>query len=57
MSKRKIITIRVEGGLVQDVIGVPHGIQVRVEDYDDGDESHPSWDAAKGCGVTVYDGG
>lgn len=57
MSKPKVIIIRVEGGLVQDVIGVPPGIEVRVEDYDDGDESHPTWDADKGCAVTVYDGG
>jgi hypothetical protein len=53
----KIITVRVEGGLVQDVIGVPHGIEVRVEDYDDGDESHPTWDAEKECHLTIYEGG
>jgi len=52
----KIITVRVEGGLVQDVIGVPHGIEVRVEDYDGGDESHPTWDAEKECHLTIYEG-
>lgn len=28
------ITVTVEGGLVQDVTGVPNGITVRIEDYD-----------------------
>jgi hypothetical protein len=52
----RIINVTVEGGLVQDVNGVPHGIEVRVEDYDDGDESHPTWDAGKECHVTIYKG-
>ena len=54
--REKIITVHVEGGLVQDVTGVPDGYQLRVEDYDTDDPSHPSWDAQKQCGVTTYDG-
>jgi hypothetical protein len=54
--QKTIITVRVEGGLVQDVIGVPHGTEVHVEDYDDGDDSHPTWDADKECHVTIYEG-
>ena len=52
----KTITIHLEGGLVQDVTGIPPGVEVRVEDYDEGDTSHPSWDEEKGCFVTVYGG-
>ena len=54
---KKIITVHVEGGLVQDVTGVPMGYELRVEDYDTNDTSHPSWNARKQCGVTIYDGG
>lgn len=28
------VTIELEGGLIQDVIGLPEGIRIRVEDYD-----------------------
>jgi hypothetical protein len=52
----KIITIRVEGGLVQDVSGVPAGYELHVEDYDEGDESHPAWNPGKSCFVTIYGG-
>jgi hypothetical protein len=54
---KHIITITVEGGLVQDVTGIPYGTEVHVEDYDDGDDSHPTWDADKECHVTIYEGG
>ena len=39
----KTITVIVSGGLVQDVQGIPEGIQVKVIDYDSEgiDESHP----------------
>ena len=53
----KIITVRVEGGMVADVDGVPAGYELRVEDYDHADDSHPAWNAEKECFVTVYDGG
>lgn len=53
----KIITVRVEGGLVQDVTGIPAGYALHVEDYDEIDPSHPGWDASKECVVTIYDGG
>jgi hypothetical protein len=52
----KTITVHVEGGMVQDVTGIPTGYEVRVEDRDEGDTSHPSWDGEKGCFVTVYGG-
>ncbi|HEX3747681.1 MAG TPA: hypothetical protein VHW09_27285 [Bryobacteraceae bacterium] len=55
-ASQKTITVHVEGGLVQDVTGIPPGVEVRVEDYDEGDRSHPLWDAEKGCFVTVYGG-
>ena len=55
-SGQATITIHLEGGLVQDVTGIPPGVEVRVEDHDEGDTSHPSWDAEKGCFVTVYGG-
>jgi hypothetical protein len=51
------IVVQVKGGLVQDVTGVPEGYELRVEDYDEGDTSHPSWNAEKDCFVTVFDGG
>jgi hypothetical protein len=53
----KTITVRIEGGLVQDVTGVPEGCELRVEDYDGDDTSHPAWDADNGCFLTIYDGG
>ena len=53
---KSTITIHVEGGMVQHVTGIPAGYEVRVEDRDEGDTSHPSWDAEKGCFVTVYGG-
>jgi hypothetical protein len=52
----KIITVTVEGGLVQDVTGVPKGYELHVEDHDEGDTSHPSWDEEKKCFVTIFDG-
>jgi hypothetical protein len=55
-TSSKTIVVHVEGGLVQDVIGIPAGCEVRVEDHDEGDTSHPSWDAEKECFVTVYGG-
>jgi hypothetical protein len=54
---RNIITITVEGGIVQDVTGLPEGYELHVEDYDGGDPTYPSWDADKNCFVTIYDGG
>jgi hypothetical protein len=56
-SAPKPITVHVEGGLVQDVTGIPAGYELRVEDYDHADDSHPAWNAEKECFVTVYDGG
>ena len=53
----KTITIRVEGGMVTDVDGIPAGCEVRVEDYDHADDSHPGWDSERECDVTVYGGG
>jgi hypothetical protein len=53
----KTITIHLEGGLVQHVTGIPARYEVRVEDYDEGDMEHPSWDEEKQCFVTVYEGG
>ena len=53
----KIITVTIEGGLVQDVAGVPAGFELRIEDHDGDDTSHPAWDEQKECFVTVYDGG
>ena len=55
-SVPKTITVHVEGGLVQDVTGIPAGYEVRVEDHDGDDTSHPAWDAEKECFVTVYEG-
>jgi hypothetical protein len=56
LSPLKTITVHLEGGLVHDVTGIPAGYEVRVEDHDEGDTSHPSWDAEKGCFVTVFGG-
>jgi hypothetical protein len=53
----RIITVRVQGGLVQEVSGIPAGCELRVEDHDDGDRDHPSWNPNKGCFVTIYEGG
>jgi hypothetical protein len=52
----KTITVHVEGGLVQDVTGIPAGYEVRVEDYDHQNPGDDSWDAEKECVVTVYGG-
>ncbi len=30
----KTITVIVEGGMIQDVIGIPKGVRVEVHDYD-----------------------
>jgi hypothetical protein len=56
-SPAKIITITLEGGLVQDVIGLPASYELHVEDHDEGDTSHPSWDEERKCFVTIYEGG
>jgi len=56
-SAASTITVHVEGGMVADVTGIPAGYEVRVEDYDEGDASHPAWNPQKECFVTVYDGG
>ena len=53
----KTITIHVEGGMVQDVNGIPAGYEVRVEDYDHADARGPDWNAEKECQVTTYEGG
>jgi hypothetical protein len=53
----KTITVTVEGGLVQDVTGIPEGYELHVEDHDDSDTSHPSWDPEKKCFVAIYVGG
>jgi hypothetical protein len=52
----KTITVHVEGGMVQDVTGIPAGCEVRVEDYDHSDDTQPTWDQEKQCHVTVYGG-
>jgi hypothetical protein len=48
----RIITVIIEGGIVQDVTGILTGYEL----HDEGDESHPSWDAEKECFVTIYEG-
>jgi hypothetical protein len=50
------ITIHIEGGMVQDVSGIPQGQELHVEDHDIHDEEHPQWDAEKECIVTIYKG-
>jgi hypothetical protein len=55
-AQSKTITVHLEGGLVQDVTGIPAGYEVHVHDHDEGDTSHPSWDEEKRCFVTVYGG-
>jgi hypothetical protein len=55
-QKRQPIIVHVEGGMVQDVNGIPPGYEVKVEDYDHADDTQPTWDAEKGCHVTVYGG-
>ena len=55
-QSRKIITVTIEGGIVQDVTGVPSGYELHVEDHDDGDTSHPSWNEGKQCFITIFDG-
>lgn len=50
------ITVTVQGGLVQDVTGIPSGVTVEILDFDEGDESHPTWNAARACFVTQYGG-
>ena len=52
----KTITLHIEGGLVQDVTGIPAGYEVHVHDFDDGGRSHPSWDEEKKCFVQIYGG-
>lgn len=55
-TPKTTITVMIEGGLVQAVTGIPAGFEVHIEDCDEGDTSHPSWDAEKACFVTVYEG-
>jgi hypothetical protein len=57
VAPARTITVIVEGGLVQDVTGIPAGYELQVEDYDHADDSQPSWNAEKECFVTVYKGG
>jgi hypothetical protein len=52
----KTIALRIEGGLVADVTGIPAGYELRVEDYDVQDPGDDSWDAEKECAVTDYGG-
>ena len=56
LTAAKTVTLHIKGGLVQDVTGVPDGDELRLEDYDSDDTSHPSWDAQKQCVVTIYEG-
>ncbi len=53
----QVISIQIQGGLLTDVSGLPAHCELRVEDYDVHDESHPRWNAEKECIVTVYQGG
>jgi len=53
----KIIVVHLEGGMVQDVSGVPAGYELHVEDYDVGDDTQSQWNAEKQCFLTVYEGG
>jgi hypothetical protein len=57
VPRSRLITVTIEGGIVQDVTGLPQGYELHVEDHDEGDTSHPSWDAQKRCFVTIFDGG
>jgi hypothetical protein len=50
------ITVTVQGGMVQEVAGIPPGWKIRVEDYDHPDDTQPTWDAEKQCFVTLYEG-
>jgi hypothetical protein len=52
----RLITVIIEGGIVQDVTGIPSGYELHVEDHDDGDTSHPSWNEGKQCFITIFDG-
>ena len=54
---KDIITVHVEGGLVQHVNGIPAGYELRVEDYDVHNPGDDSWDAEKECVVIVFEGG
>ncbi len=38
LKDRKVITIVVEGGIVQDVLGLPDGMVYQVDDHDDDEE-------------------
>ena len=51
------ILITVEGGVIQDIEGVPAGIVVEVRDYDrDGDREHPTWSEEHQAFVGVWTG-
>ena len=45
MTKEKLITIEVEGGLVVDVSGLPEGYLYKVIDHDCDDEEEVSDDS------------
>ncbi len=61
MSKKTkenhIITIRVEGGIIQEVENVPAGVTVRVLDYDNGNDPDCKTrdDAGEPCSIALYD--
>jgi hypothetical protein len=55
-AQKPTITVVLEGGIVQDVTGLPAGYELRVEDHDEGDADHHSWDEEKKCFVTIFDG-
>lgn len=41
----EIITIHIEGGIIQDVNGIPAGVQIQVNDFDVASEDigNPMW--------------
>jgi hypothetical protein len=54
-AKARVIALHLEGGIVQEVSGLPAGYELHVEDHDEGDTNHPAWDEAKRCFVTVFE--
>lgn len=52
---KQVIVVDVEGGLVQNVSGVPFGVKVEIVDHDEGDTSHPSYDEEREAFVSVYE--
>jgi hypothetical protein len=55
-SEPQNIVLTIRYGLIDEVTGIPAGYELRVEDYDGDDASHPAWNAEKECFVTVFDG-